>query len=236
MTIELPGAKRISGMSGLPLNFDGLLVIVGGGPVEPETLRQIRGRGIGVVAADGGAQWCARARIVPEAIIGDMDSLRDRRGWAGKTRLVELDEQDTTDFEKCLYATDSPAVLGLGMTGGRLDHTLEALNVMARYGGRRRIILVDGGDVTVCVRGEFSFAMKRGGRVSIFPLAPIRFFRSHGLAFGLEGVGLAPGRKSSISNRADGGMFEIVPEAGDAEVPYLVIMDRENLLRVLGLE
>lgn len=215
------------------LRFEGLLVIVGGGPVDIELLKELQGEGAGLVAADGGAKWCARASIVPEAIIGDMDSLENREGWAAKTGLIEISEQESTDFEKCLYSTSSPLVLGLGLTGGRLDHTLNALDVAARYAGKRKIILVDETDIALAVAGDFSFEAMPGARVSIHPVFPIRFLRSRGLAFPLDGVELAPGKRSGTSNRTETGAFEIVPAGQNKTTPYLAIMGKENLKKIL---
>ncbi len=216
-----------------PLRFSDLLLIVGAGPVDVGLLKELHGKGAGLIAADGGANWCAKAGIVPDAIIGDMDSLANRGRWAAKTRLIEISEQDSTDFEKCLYSTSSPLVLGLGLTGGRLDHTLSALDVAARYAGKRRIILVDETDIALPVTGDFSFEMAKSARVSIHPVVPIRFLRSLGLAFPLAGVELAPGKRSGTSNRTETGAFEIVPEEGDKTTPYLVIMGKENLKKIL---
>ncbi len=221
------------GEEGLPLSFEGLLLIVGGGPVDLETLKGLHGKGAGLVAADGGANWCAEAGIVPDAIIGDMDSLENRVRWAAKTRLIEVSEQDSTDFEKCLYSTSSPLVLGLGLTGGRLDHTLSALDVAARCAGKRQIILTGETDVVVVAKGDFSFAATQGARVSIHPVVPVRFLRSPGLDFALDGVVLAPGKRSGTSNRATTGAFEIVPTEADKTTPYLVIMAKENLKKLL---
>ncbi len=216
-----------------PLRFSDLLLIVGGGPVDIGLLKELHDTGAGLVAADGGANWCAEADIVPDAIIGDMDSLADRQGWATKTRLIEISEQESTDFEKCLYSTSSPLVVGLGLTGGRLDHTLSALDVAARYAGKRQIIVVDEMDIALAVTGDFSFEMAKGARVSVHPVVPIRFLASPGLTFPLDGVELAPGKRSGTSNRAETGAFEIVPEEGDKTTPYLVIMGKEHLKKLL---
>ncbi len=215
------------------LRSDRMLVIVGGGPVDLEVLKQLHGQGFCIVAADGGAQWCARARIVPEAIIGDMDSLKNRKDWETRARVIEIPEQETTDFEKCLYSTDSPMVLGLGMTGGRLDHTLSALSAIVRYGGKRQIILLDSMDVIIAVRGDFSLTVKKSGKVSIHPVAPIRFTNSQGLAYPLKGVELAPGKRTGISNEIVKGGFAIVPDEENKTTPYLLIMAKENVKKLL---
>ena len=96
-----------------------------------------------LVGADGGADQIVAAGLKPEIIIGDFDSLLDPVGWLGKTRLMQITEQETTDFEKSLYSTRAPVTVALGMTGKRFDHTLAALDAVTRY-GRERIMTSNG--------------------------------------------------------------------------------------------
>ena len=218
---RFPGAR-------LPLVFDGLLLIVGGGEVDVSLLGRLHGRGAGLVAADGGAGACAEAGIVPDAIIGDMDSLENREEWEAKCPVFPIVEQESTDFEKCLCSTRAARTLALGMTGKRLDHTLAALDVLAKYSGQRKLALLGSRDLVLSVRGACSFRCAPGARVSVHPLQAIRFARSSGLEYSLEGVELAPGKKSGTSNRATSGFVEIFPEPNENS-PYLVFMDGKYL-------
>ena len=81
-------------------SFDDPLVIVGGGTVDFDLLFELYASGGRLVGADGGADQIVAAGLKPEIIIGDFDSLRDPVGWLGKTRLMQITEQETTDFEK----------------------------------------------------------------------------------------------------------------------------------------
>lgn len=210
------------------LRLDRLLVIVGGGAVDEVLLRQLHGTGAHVIAADGGADECARAGIIPEVIIGDMDSLEDQNDWAKKTRIVKIDEQDSTDFEKCLYSTEAPVTVALGMTGKRFDHTLAALDTVARYADKRHIILVDEEDLALGVSGGFAFEVAVGDRVSVHPLRSVRFEKSVGLKYPLDGLTLAPGVRTGTSNEAVVGAFSITPSAGEQGV-WLMILDLRYL-------
>lgn len=213
--------------------FDDLLIIVGGGTVDADLLRELYASGGRLVGADGGADVIVAAGLRPEVIVGDFDSLREPLSWLGKTRLIQLPEQETTDFEKALYSTRAPVTVCLGMTGGRFDHTLAALDAMARYASKRHIVLVDEHDVALGLTEDFSFEVARGERVSIHPLAPVTFWRSDGLEYPLDSVKLAPGVRTGTSNRALTGPFAIHPEEG-IHAPYLLILDRRNLLRLIA--
>ena len=220
-------------MQELVLRFDGVLVIVGGGTVDVAVLRELAASGAALVGADGGGDVIAAAGLVPTAIIGDLDSLADPAGWEGRTELVRIAEQDTTDFEKALYSTASPVTVALGMTGGRFDHTLAALHAVERHAAGRWIVLVDELDVAVAATDRFRFSLGVGERLSIHPLAPVEFAASRGLRYPLDGLLLAPGVRIGTSNEAAEGTFEIVPSAGNV-APYLVIFGRRHLMPLVA--
>lgn len=216
----------------LPLRADGVMVIVGGGDVDGGVLQRLHAEGAMVIGADGGADICASHGVTPQAIIGDMDSLADPDDWQGKSRLIALNEQHTTDFEKCLYATAAPVTVALGMIGKRLDHTLAALDAAGRYAKSRRIIFVDVADVALVTAAPVAFDVGAGERVSVHPLAEVRFARSEGLAFPLDGLTLAPGIATGTSNHTVDGPFSIEP-VQDETSPWLLILDRKHLEMVI---
>jgi thiamine pyrophosphokinase len=207
------------------------LVIVGGGTIDIELLRALYVAGAHLVGADAGGDVIAAAGLRPEAIIGDFDSLADPDAWLGRTQLVRVSEQDTTDFEKALYSTSAPLTIALGMTGGRFDHTLAALDAVARQAVGRSIILVDERDLALALSGPFGFEVGAGERVSVHPLVPIRFRRSTGLRYPLDGLRLAVGERSGSSNEATEGPFSIEPE--DDGQPWMLIVERRHLAEMV---
>jgi len=206
--------------------FDRPMAIVGGGAVDLVLLRELAARNVALVGADGGGDTIDAAGLMPELIVGDLDSLRDRAGWERRTRVVHIPEQVTTDFQKALYSTDAPVTLALGMTGKRLDHTLAALSAVLKYASRRKIVVVDEVDVALAVVGSVGFEAGTGERVSIHPLIPVNFTRSNGLLYPLDGLRLEPGGLGGTSNEGVGGRVEIVPAD---ETPWLLILGKERL-------
>src|SRR4029079_1540050 len=144
---------------------------------------QLATDGAHLVGADGGGDAIAAAGLMPEAVVGDLDSLRDPASWAGRTKLVRVAEQDTTDFEKALYSTRAPVTVALGMTGGRFDHTLAAIDAVLRHASERKIVLIDSDDLALALAEPFAFTVYPGERVSIHPLGPVRFLSSVGLLY-----------------------------------------------------
>ena len=214
------------------LHYPGLLVVVGGGSVDRTVLMELAATGAALVGADGGADVIAEAALVPDAIIGDFDSLRDPGGWTTNTVLVPIAEQDTTDFEKVLYSTQAPLTVALGMTGGRLDHTLAALSAVTRFGARRRIVLVDQEDVALSLSGPFSLDLAEGERVSVYPLDRVPFRHSEGLLYRLDGLVLEAGGRIGTANTAINDRITVEPEPESAAV-YLLIVGRQHLYRIL---
>jgi thiamine pyrophosphokinase len=212
--------------------FDGPMAIVGGGAVDPVLLRELAERGVSLVGADGGADAIGDAGLVPAAIIGDLDSVRDRAGWEKRTRVIHIPEQITTDFQKAIYSTSAPVTLALGMTGKRLDHTLAALSAVLQYAPTRKLLLVDEVDVALAVVGSICFQAGMRERVSIHPLLPIRFSYSTGLYYPMDGLLLEPGGLIGTSNEGTGGPVEIVP---DNDTPWLLILGKERLWDLMAV-
>jgi thiamine pyrophosphokinase len=185
------------------LPFAGGVMLVGGGEIDPGALALARGRTAHVVAADGGANVLRDWGLDAEAIIGDMDSLIDRDGWAERgAHVLHLPEQETTDLEKCLYATEAPFYLGIGFTGRRFDHTLAALHALLRWPAKR-VVLIGADDAIFLAPADWRATLAPGARVSFFPLRPVTGIASTGLAWPIDGLAFAPGERIGTSNRAD---------------------------------
>ena len=214
------------------MRFDRPLAIVGGGAVDSALLRELAGRGVALVGADGGGDAIGSAGLTPDLIVGDLDSLTNRAGWAARTRVIHIPEQITTDFQKALYSTQAPVTLALGMTGKRLDHTLAALSAVLQYAPQRRLVVVDEVDVALAVIGPVAFAAGQGERVSIHPLLPVSFIRSGGLLYPLDGLRLEPGGLLGTSNEGLGEPVEIVPAD---DTPWLLILGKERLWDLIDL-
>lgn len=218
-----------------PIATGRLVVIVGGGALDPALLRQLAGDGALVVGADGGADAALAAGVVPELVIGDLDSLSDPEAWRTRSRIIEINEQQTTDFEKCLYTVLAPVTVALGMTGKRFDHTLAALDAVTRHGAERRIVLVDETDAALALSGPVALDLPAGTRVSVHPLTEVRFAHSDGLAYPLDELVLAPGVRTGTSNAAAGGSVRIEPETGSNGV-YLLVLPVGELPQLLGIK
>ncbi|MDA9133035.1 thiamine diphosphokinase [Alphaproteobacteria bacterium] len=171
-----------------------------------------------VLAADGGLRTALSCGLRPQAVIGDMDSANDLDQLPDDIRQIKLSGQDDTDFEKSLGVISAPLIIGIGFLDGRFDHSLAALDALARLPHDRPVLLVGGDDVLLRLRGDFEMTLPLASRFSVWPLGRQHFLRSHGLEWPLDDVTMALGKRSGTSNRVIGKPVSITAGAGDGYV------------------
>lgn len=202
------------------------VTLVGGAGFRTEDLAAALEAAPRIVAADSGAAAVVEAGLDPELVVGDMDSLdpaiRRRLG----TRVHEIAEQDSTDFDKVLRTVEAPLMIGVGFLGARLDHELAAMAALVR--SPRRCVLVAQHDVVFAAKGAVTLDLDPGMRVSLFPLAAVTG-RSEGLAWPIDGLDFAPDRRTGTSNEALGRVRMEFDGRG-----MLVLLPREALGAVLA--
>ena len=124
-----------------------------------------------IIAADGGYALLHRRGIVPDLVVGDFDSLGTAPEHPNVVRL--LAEKDDTDT---MLAVRHGLRLGYkdfvidGGLGGRLDHTIANIQVLAYLAenGARGILLGSDMCVTVIKSGSVGFSQDAAGIVSVF--------------------------------------------------------------------
>ncbi len=210
------------------------VALIGGGDLGKHDLESVLKRSAKLVAADGGASAALRAGIVPDAVIGDFDSLPPSDATQiPPDRLHIVSEQESTDFEKALRAIDAPLVLAVGFLGARVDHQLAAFNSLVRH-AQQPCILIGFTQVIFHAPPRLDLSLSAGDIVSLFPLAPVTG-RSTGLEWPIDDLAFAPDQRIGTSNRATGtvtlemdkpGMLVIVPrKALDVVIRALVPPD-----------
>lgn len=173
------------------------VTLVGGGLASAEAISRCASLSERVIAADGGLEACRAAGRLPEAVIGDLDSVGDLADLP-KTAIYQITEQDSTDFEKALRTIEAPLILGVGFTGGRLDHELACFNALATHPSRRCLLLGEK-DIVFLLPPAFAIDLPRGTRASLFPIGAVSG-RSTGLKWPIEGISFAPDGRIGTSN------------------------------------
>lgn len=209
------------------------VLLVGGGDIAWDAFDKVRRHGYPIVAVDSGARYLAERGISPDVVIGDLDSLGELASYHDTSEVIEISEQQSTDFEKALYSIDAPLFLAFGFWGKRLDHSLAALHAVTKYRDSKRVLMVDTMDLFFIPQGPFEMPIRTGTRVSIFPLGPVRFRDSNGLKYPLAGLLMESGTAVGVSNETTEPAFEIVP-APDHRSNYALIMPNGCLLDLLA--
>ena len=162
-----------------------------------------------IVAADGGARHVLRLGFTPHVVVGDMDSLDHEQSehlrQMGCRFLTYPARKDETDAELALlYAVEQGAdeVIILGALGGRIDHTLANVLLLALPELRGvRVSLVDGQQEVTLIRGEGTIRGQVGDTVSLLPIAgDAGGITTRGLEYALHDGTLVFGRTRGVSN------------------------------------
>lgn len=214
------------------IDYDTPVILVGGGDVDWKWLEYVAGKGHPVIAVDSGADVLRDAGIQPDVIIGDLDSVSEIQGWPRQTAIVEISEQDTTDFEKALYTTTAPLYLAFGFLGKRLDHSLTALHCLIKYRRRKSIVLIDCVDLTFIPTVPLVIDLPLHSRFSVNPVARVSFLESIGLRYPLDGLTLEPGVATGTSNSVSGVRVSVSPENA-AGADYMVVVANTSLPHVM---
>lgn len=185
-------------------------VVVAHGEVDPSDRSHLEGAAL-VLAADGGAVTLDSWGVVPQAVIGDMDSVDEgtlaRLEARGATIERHPTSKDQTDLELALaraMSNGATEIVVLGAFGGaRLDHGLANALLLAdpTYAGIA-LRAVRGATTVSALRGPARrvLAGRPGDSVSLVPLGDVSDVRSEGLAYPLHGETLSLGRARGVSN------------------------------------
>jgi thiamine pyrophosphokinase len=162
-----------------------------------------------IVAADGGANHLMKMGILPEIVIGDLDSVNEDTLFEltnAEVRIEQYSEdKDETDIELALrYATDlkPSAILIVGALGGRLDQTLANLSLLTdpTLSGID-IRLDDGVEEAFFCRKQAEVRGRSGDTVSLIPWhGPVESVTTEGLQWSLYDETLYPDKSRGVSN------------------------------------
>ena len=200
--------------------------LVGGAPFAPATLARALRHAPRLVAADGGADALHAAGLLPELVVGDLDSISSAARAAFADRVLHVAEQDSTDFEKALRASLARLTIAVGFLGARIDHALACLSALARDGCA--CVLLSEADCALVSPPDLALDLAPGTRVSLWPMGPARG-RSTGLRWPIDGIAFAPDGRLGTSNAATGPVRARL-EGG----PVVVILPAEALPAAIG--
>lgn len=209
-------------------------IFLNGSPDSAGLLRRVAGRADLVIAADGGARYALEAGVVPDLVVGDMDSLGEelareveRRGASLERHPVRKDKMDGQ--LAVLAARERGATVAdlLCAVGGRLGPLFAVPHILlaAERIGLRSTVVADRGRIFVVEAGYRMVEGVQEDSVSIFPLSgPAAGVTLEGMEYPLENASLEPGDTLGFHNELIG--TEAMVSVGEGAV--LVIHETEG--------
>ena len=187
-------------------------VLAGGPVVEPPSALRWVPRPDKVVAADGGARLAAMLGVVPDLLVGDLDSIepevRDQlRDLGVTTEKYEHNTKLETDTELAVLAAlrwEPERIVVLGAIGGRLDHALANVLLLTHPALAGRDVTIVESNHELFLAGEGRWNLVRGQPGDILTLLPVGGdalgVKTQGLVYPLLGETLPVGRGRGVSN------------------------------------
>lgn len=172
-------------------------VIANGEAIDKDILRRYLKGTDKIIAADGGSILCRCMNIIPDYILGDMDSIDEntRRHFAS-VPFITREDQNHTDMQKALqFAIELGAqqIRLFAAFGLRGDHSAANLIIFESFDAAVELQAYDNhGLLTRLFPGEHHFEGQPGQTVSFFSLRPLKKLTLQGFAFPLKERDYAP--------------------------------------------
>jgi thiamine pyrophosphokinase len=195
------------------------VLIFANGDMETRTwTRDYLARATAVIAADGGASHLAALDVLPQVVIGDLDSFpreRRREYEAAGVRFIEHPEaKDETDLELALLhaaAHYEEEIIIFAGIGGRLDQTIANVLLLMHPQLRNRDIrfLTEHQQIWL-VHEQARIEGKAGDTVSLIPLGgDVHVLSTTGLRWELRDEQLSFGPARGLSNVMEDAVAEV---------------------------
>jgi thiamine pyrophosphokinase len=193
------------------------LIIAGGKSVNGELIQYLAAGVDKIVCADSGAEIARRTDIVPNAIIGDLDSVSEGTlAYFKRMDLMEVIEdqgQESTDLEKALLLAlnqGANKIIITCATGNRMDHFLYNISLLSKFHNKADITLIDDYDIVVLKKDSFTDKCTPGERISLIPWGgKVKNVATDGLKYKITGKDMQAGVLESISNEATADTFSV---------------------------
>jgi len=160
-----------------------------------------------IICADGGADSAKKLSIIPDYIIGDLDSINPNTllFYKNLTKIISIKRQNDTDIEKCIKFAFNKGYLDIiliGVTGNRLDHTFCNLGIVLKFFKEAMLKIIAERSLLVPYSGKVELETVPGETISLYGFNEKTKIRSSGLFYPLNNISLPFGKKESTSNIA----------------------------------
>lgn len=199
-------------------------IFLNGSPDSTGLIRTVAGRADVIVAADGGARFALAAGIVPDLVVGDMDSLGEdlvreveARGASLERHPARKDKMDGHLAVLSARRRGATAADFLCAVGGKPGAAFAVPHILlaAERLGLRSAVVADWGRMFVIEEGFRTVEGAVHDSVSVFPLSgPAAGVNLEGMGYPLANADLGPGDTLGFHNELVGRKARIGVESG----------------------
>jgi thiamine pyrophosphokinase len=161
-----------------------------------------------IIAADGASDFLYFNKIIPDVIIGDLDSISPaakKYFTAKKVKINLIVDQNRNDVEKCIGYAIGKGVKDIsivGFSGKRFDHTINNLSVLKKFHWKANIKVYEKGFEYFFINGKIEFNCKPGDIISLIALPKASGVKTKGLKYPLNYETLEFGGMQGTLNEA----------------------------------
>lgn len=169
-----------------------------------------------IVCCDGSTENTVNAGFIPDAIVGDMDSLSNDLAIRFADRLHADNSQETNDLTKAvLWCSQSGYndIVIVGATGKREDHTVGNISLLVEYCRYVNVRMVTDTGIFFPFNRSCKIDTYPGQQVSVFSINPETEITSAGLRYPLIRRKLKNWWEATL-NEATGNVVELEFEGG----------------------
>lgn len=206
-----------------------VLIITNGGDITSAVIQQYKSQCDTIIACDGGLQFALDAGVLPDYLIGDLDSYVGELPAEVKESVevirfpVEKDDSDTALAIEFAKEHGAKEIFLLGAWGDRADHTLSHIfflkrerdkgNLLVLKGVQNEVRWVKAGDV-ITVQTEYPY-------ISIIPMTENGLrYSTKGFYYEVKELFLECGSTRGISNELIGSQGEVFIHEGEGLLIY----------------
>lgn len=196
-------------------------LIIGSGQMpDPKQLQAEFAAADYTLCADGGAESVLQQGLLPDALLGDMDSIRPedlsflkKQGVTIYTHPARKDDTDMALAVRLLAEEGATHIRLLGATGTRMDHTLANLLLLPRWLEKGiRLSIVDAHNEITALQTET--VTKKGDYLSVIPLDESIVVSLSGVSYPLDTHEILRGSTLGVSNEIVDDTAEVILHRG----------------------
>ena len=146
-----------------------------------------------VICADGGADNVKKIGIVPDYIIGDLDSASKSsiEFFKDKSKIIKDDNPDKTDLELALSLAETlnpSEILIIGAIGDRIDHTLANIMCLDKIKTDIKAEIIDYKNTIQLVKNHIEINGEKDDIISVVPITDVDNLSYTGLKWNVKNL------------------------------------------------